>query len=922
MIHKSLKTSNANQYIRPPFQEVPEKPLNNKINQKQKKVISPIEKLNKRLTKDFIRKKYIGDILIDENEYVLLIEYFKQKYKNLIYLYSHNMVDIAFSVALVQIGIKHYDGKYWPHVKEVLGVDSLPVNHQKLIGDSFISTLKHYQKLFLREDEKVNTILMHGFISDYYANNFFDFLFEYYRIDLERDITRNRPENMQILIEAMIKNDNRQRTYLMVQHTADAISKNPRGSKIRIRRFLKLIDKCFWEQEDEISGKNRLTKLFNNWLKESKSFNSDVNLYHGASNSEYGRKSFFSPYLKWNAKISKFYLMLPSQLFKQQNEGIELSWRINIGDETIIRQADYYTAITGYKTEEDKIELKNENLFMTISCQLMSSDNKIRSFKKISSDCVRFFDNDGDYREPDSLPTGTVYAFTKKDDHLYSPAFIESEVYGNFILSYFEFQTGDIVRLPDAMVVSIGKRIEEGLSQRGILKGAYASVEDTHVPIYFKPPNALIKIRPSRVNGTMIKINGKPYRMFDKETIELQLNDRSDDIGYLINLADFGYTKNGVYSIYIDVPNDRTNRYWTFFLLNGINFRFEDAPYIFKSRGTITFCENILLAPKSKSKVNKEKVNKEKGKNSYNFEIIPNETHLCFTYQLHNHDIDMFFEIPALYWRFGEDDWEIEKPSEIWHSKFPIKILFKYPDAAIELSLKEELDSEEAQSVIYQKGKETGVFDCDVTRFKSWFNRDLTTCTVYLKLSGKKIPFIDVVTKSVLVSGMITGDYDKNILKGDFRIIGQAEYYADISVSGEKLYEKIPVIDEKFSVPMPIKSGDFKVSIYEAEDDMSGFGDSVYCLIGDCFCHLINPNNLQGETLKISHLMKGNEYQFKLQLARNYYIIDLSLPEAGNKHNYTGKMVIEENKQVIATFPVCINFLDLNNLDCTETTLK
>lgn len=175
-----------------------------------------------------------------------------------------------------------------------------------------------------------------------------------------------------------------------------------------------------------------------------------------------------------------------------------------------------------------------------------------------------------------------------------------------------------------------------------------------------------------------------------------------------------------------------------------------------------------------------------------------------------------------------------------------------------------------------------------------------------------------MVTKSVLVSGMITGDYDKNILKGDFRIIGQAEYYADISVSGEIIYDKIPVINEKFSVPMPMKSGKFKVSVYETEEDASGFGDSVYSLIGECFCHLINPNNLQGETLKISHIMKGDAYQFKLQLVRNYYITNLNLPEADNKHNYTGKMVVEEDNRIIAVFPVLIYFEDLNNLNIAK----
>ena len=235
----------------------------------KQRVLTPSEKLKKRIEKDIIAKKYIGDIHIDDDEYEIIKSEFRAKYRQLVDSYSHKLIDLLFVVALVQIGIRFYDGKYWLHVARELGQENLPTNQQTWIGNAFLDTVSKYHLIALPSHEKVSNILMHGFVSNHYANNFFDFLFEYYRIDLERDIENNNAENMNRLIDAMVKNDNTNRTYLIVQQTSDAIKHNRRGANIRIRRLLRLIDKCFWNQSTVVNGRNRLTSLFNKWRKES-----------------------------------------------------------------------------------------------------------------------------------------------------------------------------------------------------------------------------------------------------------------------------------------------------------------------------------------------------------------------------------------------------------------------------------------------------------------------------------------------------------------------------------------------------------------------------------------------------------------------------------------------------------------------------
>ena len=83
--------------------------------------------------------------------------------------------------------------------------------------------------------------------------------------------------------------------------------------------------------------------------------------------------------------------------------------------------------------------------------------------------------------------------------------------------------------------------------------------------------------------------------MFDFDTIVLELKDGSDEIGYLIKLSDYGCTKDGLYQVYIDVPNDRTNRNWSFVLINNIYYEFEEAPYIFKTKGSIILNNDLNI---------------------------------------------------------------------------------------------------------------------------------------------------------------------------------------------------------------------------------------------------------------------------------------------------------------------------------------
>lgn len=891
----------------------PEPAANVLVKQLEKKTITPLEKLGKRILKEFEKKKFIGDIIINEAEFEILIDYFRTKCNGIINSYTNTINDPIFATALVQIGIKYYDGNFWGHVAEVLGTNKINPVHQGFIGEAFVKTLAHYNKLLLDKSERVNNILMHGFVSDYYANEMFDFLFKYYNIDLERDLQRNNSEMMQNLIEVTQRNDNTGRTYLLVKQTANAISANIRSGKIRLRRLLRLIDKCFWEQITPANPVSRLSILFNNWQENSNEFKLQYNKYHSGTTYGGGKKSYSSPYLKCDLLNIRFVLVLPTQLIKFEFDK-NVKWNIISNTQCSTISTSLYQAVTGYKTETEELNIKSEDIFNDFTIELCCNDNRIRLFK-IKADCIRFFDKDGDYINSDnSLPRGEVYAFTKKNETPRSEALIENELIGSLVRSSFEFEYGDIIRLPDGKPISIGKKIEEGLLHRKVLNGAYAVNEGTAIPIYYSSPTVLLKIQAKRANGTVIEINGTRHRLFDKETTVVELEDRSGETGYILNLGDYGCVQDGIYTVYIDVPNDRTNRLWQFALINGINYEYEDAPYIFKSKGTIRFNEGLDI----RSQGNIDEKNSDA--NSFNFFIQPDIDHLQFLYYSGVSVIELYFEIPALKWKFGSGQWNVEKPSDIWHSNFPTLISIKYSDDKIRISMDEQIDDDnnsEDYSVTYLKSKAKGFFECDTTRFKSWFGREKVARSIFIDLLKNRTEFIKVITRSVVVTQILKGDFKSERLIGEFDIIGFSSYYADVVLleTNEIVADKVPLNDGIFEIKCKLSSGMYKVTIFEDEEDDTGFGVSNFLPVGEYNHNLINPYDLQGKSISLKYIKKGIESLFQIQLSCQYVVCGLTRIDANDNQNYFGKLLIKTShgSSPIA-YDINVNFFDLNKL--------
>ena len=755
---------------------------------------------------------------------------------------------------------------------------------------------------------------MHGFVSDYYSSNFFNFLYAFYRIDLDRDISRLDRDTMNELISIIKRNDNTGRTYFLVEHTADAVRINERGAKTRIRHYLKLIDRAFWEDSLPQNSKNRLLMRFLDWASSEEYFIQDRERNGGKGKK--GKKSFSSPYIKYLGNSGRFQLILPPQIIRF-HEFSNLFWRVE--SENLTRDIEiipYAQGVTGYKTDQEEIDLPYSALFDSIIITIEDENTRYKSFR-IAKDEIRFFDSDMELLSNDSIPKGRVYSFTRKGFVPESEAIIESFPYGNLLRTVYELVKGDIIRIPDGKPIVVGGKLNEGLLPRGMVEGVVANENDKEICVYKDAPSLFFKMNPKAIKGTALRINNKVFRIYNegrfvKGVSEFELMDRSDDKGYCINLLDFGCASDGKYEIVIDVPNGIYRKY-SFVYIKGLKYEFEDAPYIFNTRGT-------LCVPKYYDFKPTDDCNMEiQDKKRFDFDIEPGKGFVFLIYK----GIRVGFEIPAFSYQFHNENWMTGPHTDIWHGDFEPRISITYNADNIKFFLDEiGEDDDDEHFAKFEKNKGKGIFECDLNRFKSWFGRERDYRQIYLELPEVQDPieFVKVITKSKLRSSLLKADFENNRLIGEFDIIGNSSYYADIIFEDHMIVEKAELKDKnRLEVDSDLRTGSYVVKIFEKEEDDFGFDEPLYFEIGSKNLELLNPYDLGGKSVRITRLhMIGDETGY-LPLKHRYRIVDLE-KQSENENVYIGKMIVGDNRLIVATFSVQVEFFDLERIQAAYIT--
>lgn len=806
--------------------------------------------LNTKINRQFKTCRYIGDIVISEDEYIILKAYLRSICRKYLNTSERYITSPIFAVALVQIGIHKYDGRFWPHVEREIGME-LPGSYQKWIGRSFYKTLEKYNKYKVAENEMMNNILLHCFITNYYASDLFDFLFAYYQIDLERDLTSNSKEMRDYLMQSMASGENTARAYKIKKHTSDAVAFNTRGCKIRVGKILRFMDNALFYGLFPRTSQNRIAQLFCKWADESKKFNQAKKAIAGLT--KRGEKRYSSPYLRYNGNQNRFELVLPPQyIHLATNEELpNLHWKIVFSNVEKTLEAESENCVTGCKTRiVSDIYIPSDNIFDSIRIELIKNDAEvIHKFTNIRAACIRFFDNNWELiHYTDALPIGDAFAFTHTEDALYtdSDAVYNCEYLNGLNLYSMELIKGDIIRLPDGRALPAGSALEDGLLKNNLKNGVYVMRKGVKYPVFSAVPSIYFRMSPTQERGTLIRINEEKYRFDIARAIKCNMQDKTDEYGYILRLSDYIKT-DGIFRVNIDIPNSRKANDYSFAVINQFDYKYEDAPFIYKKEGKITFSSTGMILGDEHS----EHI----ANNSFVFRIDPDIDYLPFTYQTANENLALRVYLPAFKWKFDDGAWHTERPEEIWHAEFPKMIYLKFPDDTVCLDMPPLMtdDNEDAEySIKVEKNKEKHLFVCDTRKMLSWFGFEDIIRPLSLHFESISFVFLRVITHCFLANSECQIVEDRPNRKLWFRssIIGFSDCVADVYLDGILIAEKVEVKSNGFKLSIPFTSGKYRIEYFEADEE-DDFGATDYRLFDTKECNYKNTKDLSDKTIQI-----------------------------------------------------------------------
>ncbi len=850
-----------------------------------------------KLEREFRSCIYVGDIAVSDEDYALLcrsLRLIHDRYYTSEQYYTSTIV----STALVQIGLRKYDGRFWPHVGDVLGVNIDGV-HQKWLGRCFYYTLEKYGKYRMDKGEMMNNILLHCFVTDHYADDLFDFLFAYYRIDLGRDLTNNTEERMDYLIRSMKNTEHSARSFKIKRHTADAATANEEECGRRINMILNYMDAGFFRQEYPRDSVNRIARLFCAW--EERTSKLEYSRREWTPSGAVGTKQYKSPYLRFNSRREQFELVLPEQFVRLEDEDEmpNIVWEISLNGKMRTIETDPDNGVTGCTTNRLSVPIDvSEEIFSRFTVSLYKEDIRLNTVR-IPENQVRFFDMTGETLSCDGyIPEGEACAFIREGCELLvsEQALMDEETHAGLTMLHLELTSGDVLRLPDGKALPVGRPLDEGLLDFGKVPGVYAIEEEEQIPVYRAVPNIFFRMNREQEAGTRILVNGAYERLRPDAYTRYDEDNSGDETGYTLVLQPY-LEKSGIYDVVIDIPNSQKRREFRFAYIDGFDYRFSKKVYIFEESGSVLFSEGFSVDCHEEGVV--------RNGNRFIFPILPNRDELSFSVPSQDGDLQLRVYLPLFQWKFDDGEWNTGKPEELWHLEFPKTIYLKHPEDDVEFSMPPALlrtsgeDSREPVrfSAAFRKDKEQHLFVCDTRKMLSWLGFEEPVRLLTVAFSEERIPFVHIITRCFLPNKQCVVEERRASGELVFKtsILGFADCRADVYRGAEQIAEKLPITTGGIRVQCPFVSGDYRIDFYE-ENEEDDFGLEEYRKFDSLICHYENKNDLSDKSIVIKgireHKQTGSIFAAKqYSLAEALRIEDLE-SDPDQPDGYIGKLTV------------------------------
>lgn len=859
--------------------------------------LSESEKLFIRIEKEYDKKILLGDIVISPEEEGLLNEYMRNEFlhvENDRTSFFTPEREKVFAFGIVRYAMKYYSrGVFWPHIFDEYGV-KLSSAKQTEINDCFRLIMQKTGKTY--DDtlkQKVDNISMHCFVTDKCAPQFFDYLFDFWRLDLHRDIDNIYGDfgkvNFKLLLDELKSNNVKSISDIM-KHTSKAIALNEKSCRLRIRRILKMMDDCFWNKSVIPKTGNRINDLLQEWVSNpSGSFNKEQKLSLRSKVSK-GAKLISKPQLSIKYSDKQFSIKLPREILPQ-HDGIENPfWSIDFGDNNLQTvEPDLFEGRACYYTEEKSFDVSSELLFNDIKMVLCSENKRYASFS-IKKSNHRIFREDGRFVDYScgSLPEGTLVCFSNTEK---IPQFLYGETTlpmreGDMYVGVYNCENGNILSI-DNQAVPVGDKLKEGLIGNRPIKGVVAVSNGKTYAVFAKAPKILFRAEKSKISGigVIVNHNGKDvmHRMVDEGYYEFKSENTSENYGYIVDLNDFLQSE-GCYSVQISIPGSANRSVFDFCYIEGFAYKFNSAPYVFVDCGSIEFDKKLNV------KIDNDNWEQTETSNRLTMNFDPESQDFCerisdwklkLDYLFDNNAVQLLFDLPIFRWKFKTDDeWAIKQPSDISRKAFPSHMYvngpFAFSDKNNKVFIKNGTSfSDDGVSEVHAVyNEENDCYSYRIGNLKSWLTHEIAKAKIEAQFDGNTFELFNVICRSLILSYSLSGDFDKNLLSGCFEILGDSDYSVSISKENVVIEQDIPLINGKFEVNTPLMEGNYIVEVYEIESDDSGF-DSFSFKIGKYNLKLANLADLTNDRIFIKSARDIDNKYRPLFFTEKYYIKNL-----------------------------------------------
>lgn len=833
-----------------------------------REILNKEELLFLRIEREFHKCAFIGDITVNDEELAIIKNYVVSQIKKLSCGEGIEN-DIVFIYGLVLFAQRKYkDGIFWPVLGEIIGYKPA-ICIQTQILDVMKNTLTSAKKYYLENGtNKFQNLCMHSFVTTPAANDLFDYLFTFWKIDLQRNIDNLYGDDGKDIFDTLIEKIKQNKTGKPIDgllvHTSLALLANPVGSKNRLRNYLKLIDRWFWDEDSlrKYHSDNRILSLMRNWaLSPNSAFQRSFNSI-GKRRLTKGERVHSKPILHCVVKEGKFYLSLQRQLLKEEPIN-DVTWTITTCNEThIVTPEIIKNGKLGYYSVESFIPISEKDIFHRISFSL--SDGRCTYYEgSIKGNEVRAFDESGKSIDLENgfIQKGTYLILSSNGDVSIIGKNTNQTKTNSFSCCYTKLDDGDIVISPSGKAYLVGTNIKEGLiGERN--KTIHVENEDGSYPIYTQSPSYLLRINKSNLRGSYLRYDGKNYRLSDIKFEKIHFdNEAMDSYAILFSLSQFEL-KDGLNRFLIGLPGN-SKKEIDFFLLKNFVFSFENAPYIFATVGKLSFSKT----PYIDTRVNcfEHSPNRETlsfsldEKNTSNEDVVKDKL-IKLSITCNNFKGDICFKIPALYWGYSENGiTNFDRPQDISLKCMPenLYISNQFPDDI------QEMDLEDSDIVIKpEQNKENDFIKLRIGYIKSENEIEKTKEKTLLSLRygyKKTVPFMNILMRSVVKSKMIFGDFITNTIQGNVEIEGDGPYSATIyDTSDNPIAEDIPIENGHFECQFESLREFYKIQIFEIEENDFGFDGVATPLLKEPYLlRLIDITHLEGKTATITNIQKG-----------------------------------------------------------------